>query len=46
MQAKAGTQIRLRCEFDRQYGFPRQFQRTVYGGGPDVYWRVTNFTVR
>jgi hypothetical protein len=46
MQAQAGTKLRLRCEFDAQYGFPREYQRTVYGGGPDVYWRVTSFAAR
>jgi hypothetical protein len=45
-QASAGTQWRLRCEFDPRYGFPSRFQRTVFGGGPDVYWRVTQFVVR
>jgi hypothetical protein len=44
--AKAGAEWRLRCEFDAEYGYPRRFQRTVLGGGPDVYWRVTHFAVR
>jgi hypothetical protein len=43
MDAKVGTKLLLRCMFDTQYGFPREYQRTVYGGGPDVYWRVTSF---
>jgi hypothetical protein len=43
MQTTASTRLVLRCEFDPQYGFPRQFHRIVYGGGPEVYWRVTNF---
>jgi hypothetical protein len=46
MQAKAGTSLRLRCDFDPQYGYPREYQRTVSGGGPDVYWRVTSFAPR
>lgn len=44
MQAPAGTRLRLRAEFDPEYGYPRQFDRMVYGGGePEVYWQVTNF---
>jgi hypothetical protein len=43
MQAAEGTRLRLRAEFDPQYGYPRQFHRMVFGGGPEVYWRVTNF---
>jgi hypothetical protein len=46
MQSKAGVSLRLRCEFDPQYGYPREYQRTVSGGGPDVYWRVTSFVPR
>ena len=44
MQATMGTQLFLRCEFDPKFGFPRQYHRHVSGGGPEVYWRVTNFT--
>ena len=43
MQATVGTQLELRCEFDPEYGYPRQFHRIAYGGGTEVYWRVTNF---
>ena len=43
MDAAAGTQLRLRCDFDPQYGYPRQYHRYVSGGGPEVYWRVTRF---
>jgi hypothetical protein len=43
MDVGAGTRVNLRCEFDAQYGYPSRFHRTVYGGGPEVYWRVTNF---
>jgi Family of unknown function (DUF6174) len=43
MQAAEGTRLRLRAEFDPEYGYPRQFQRMVYGGGPEVYWQVTKF---
>jgi hypothetical protein len=46
MQAKPGVSLRLRCEFDSQFGYPREYQRTVSGGGPDVYWRVTSFVPR
>ncbi len=40
------ARMQLRCEFDPQYGFPQRYQRTVFGGGPDVYWQVTEFAVR
>jgi hypothetical protein len=43
MQAVAGTRLSVRCEFDPQLGFPRQFHRIAYGGGTEVYWRVTRF---
>jgi hypothetical protein len=46
MGAKTETQLRLKCEFDAEYGFPREFHRIVYGGGPNVYWRVTRFVAR
>jgi hypothetical protein len=46
MQIKIGASLRLRCEFDAKYGFPRAYQRTVSGGGPDVFWRVTSFIPR
>ena len=41
--AAAGTRWQLRCEFDPAYGFPRRFHRHVFGGGQEVYWRVTSF---
>jgi hypothetical protein len=43
MQAAAGTQLRLRCEFDPQLGYPRTYHRYVTGGGPEVFWQVTRF---
>jgi Family of unknown function (DUF6174) len=43
MQVKSGTQVRLRCEFDPQYGYPRVYHRMITGGGPEVYWQVTSF---
>jgi hypothetical protein len=43
MQAAAGTQLKLRCEFDPQFGFPRRYHRFVTGGGPEVFWEVTRF---
>jgi hypothetical protein len=44
--AEAGTQWRLRCEFDPQFGYPRRYHRFVSGGGPEVSWRVTRFVPR
>lgn len=43
MQAPAGTRLQLRAEFDPQYGYPRQYQRMVFGGGPEIYWQITHF---
>jgi hypothetical protein len=36
----------LRCEFDSEFGFPRQFQRVAYGGQPGTSWQVIQFTPR
>lgn len=43
MDAAPETRLSLQCEFDPVYGFPRQYHRLVYGGGPEVYWRTTKF---
>ena len=43
MQAQSGTQLSIRCEFDETFGYPRQYHRLVFGGGAEVYWRVTKF---
>lgn len=43
MDASADTRLSLQCEFDAQYGYPRQYHRLVYGGGPEVYWRTMKF---
>jgi hypothetical protein len=43
MDASAGTRLSLQCEFDPRYGFPLEYHRLVYGGGPEVYWRTTKF---
>jgi hypothetical protein len=43
MNATAGTRLQLRCDFDRTFGYPRQYHRSVSGGGPEVFWRVTSF---
>jgi hypothetical protein len=46
MDATAETRLSLQCEFDPVYGFPRQYHRLVYGGGPEVYWRTTKFEIK
>jgi hypothetical protein len=46
MATEAGTTLRLRCEFDKQFGFPREYRRLVSGAAPAVSWSVTRFTVR
>jgi Family of unknown function (DUF6174) len=43
MDATAGTRLTLQCEFDPHYGYPQQYHRLVYGGGPEVYWRTVKF---
>jgi hypothetical protein len=46
MQASAGTQLRLRCEFDSQLGYPRRYHRIVTPGGPEVFWEVMQFELK
>jgi hypothetical protein len=46
IQAAPGTKWRLRCEFDPELGYPRRYHQMVSGGGPEVYWRVTQFNAR
>jgi hypothetical protein len=41
-QAAQGTKWRLQCDFDPQLGYPKQYHRLVTGG-PEVFWRVTDF---
>jgi hypothetical protein len=43
MDAPPGAQLRLRCEFDPQLGFPRRYHRHATGGAPEVFWRATSF---
>ena len=43
MNAAVGTRVELRAEFDPTYGYPARYHRITYGGGPEVYWRVTDF---
>jgi hypothetical protein len=43
MHAAAGTQLRLRCDFDPELGFPRRYHRYATGGAPEVFWRITRF---
>lgn len=37
------TRLELRADFDTAFGFPGRFHRIAFGGGPEVYWRITNF---
>lgn len=46
MDASAGATVDLRAEFDPKFGYPARFHRIVFGGGPEVYWRVTSFNVK
>lgn len=43
LNARRGTKILLRCDFDPELGYPVKFHRAVSYGGPEVYWRVTRF---
>jgi hypothetical protein len=43
MDASPGTRLSLQCEFEPRYGYPMQYHRLVYGGGPEVYWRTVRF---
>jgi hypothetical protein len=43
MDTNADATVDLRAEFDSQFGYPARFHRIVFGGGPEVYWKVTNF---
>lgn len=38
-----GTSVDLRAEFDPNLGYPSRFHRIVFGGGPEVFWKVTRF---
>jgi hypothetical protein len=44
IEAAPGTKWRLWAEFDPQFGYPRRYHQIVYGGGPEVYWKVVQFT--
>jgi hypothetical protein len=43
MGAAAGTQVRVRCEFDAKLGYPNRYHRYMSAGGPEVFWRVSRF---
>jgi len=43
MGLSASSKVDLRAEFDPIYGYPARFHRIIFGGGPEVYWKVTNF---
>jgi hypothetical protein len=43
MDATENASVDLRAEFDPQFGYPVRFHRIVFGGGPEVLWKVTRF---
>lgn len=43
MDASANARVVLRAAFDPKFGYPARFHRVVFGGGPEVYWRVLSF---
>jgi hypothetical protein len=42
-QGAPGAEVRLRCDFDSKFGYPRTYQRLMTGGGPQIEWHVTKF---
>ena len=46
MDLAANAKVDLRAEFDPTYGYPARFHRIVFGGGPEVYWKVTSFQLK
>jgi hypothetical protein len=45
MNVSQETRLWIRCQFEEHYGYPAEFHRAVFGGGPEVYWRVSRFEV-
>ncbi|MGD9631988.1 MAG: DUF6174 domain-containing protein [Pirellulales bacterium] len=43
MDLAADARVQVRAAFDPKFGYPARFHRIVFGGGPEVYWRVTYF---
>lgn len=46
MNVAPGALLRLRCEFDPQYGYPRRYHRHATGGAPEVFWLVKRLEPR
>jgi hypothetical protein len=46
MGAAIDTRVQLRAEFDNAYGYPARFHRITFGGGTEVYWKVTSFVTK
>lgn len=42
-QSKEASQMVMWAEFDREWGYPRQFDRVVLGADFEVHWTVTRF---
>lgn len=45
-QASSQTpRLRLKCDFDPEYGYPKRYRRTQKSGGGEVIWNVVEFKV-
>jgi len=46
MGLTSGASVDIRAEFDPTYGYPARVHRVVFGGGPEVFWKVISFKPR
>lgn len=44
--ALPGTKVVLRAEFNPRYGYPRRYQRTVFGTDLGIDWEIVRFAIR
>lgn len=42
---KETPRLRLKCDFDPKYGYPKRYRRTQMSGGREVIWNVVEFKV-
>ncbi len=42
--APAGSEVLIKAEFDREYGYPKRYQRFVLGTDLNVSWETSSFT--
>ncbi len=46
MDVGPNVQLRLRAEFDPEFGYPRRYERLVIGDAPAIHWEVLQFEPR